>query len=201
MAPVAFARKVILKAVEWNARIIVEKNHGQGWLVATFAQVMKDLDRAGLLPDGRKPTVQPIHASLAKRTRAEPVSALYERDVVRHAGGPFVELEDQQCSFTGAAGERSPDRLDSLVWSLHPFLNTSFGPPGKAGVRKWAEAQELADMGVSEETRAHRKMREIREKAVPAGLEDAPWGLDGFSPQDDDQAREGGRRGNVRAWR
>jgi phage terminase large subunit-like protein len=200
MAPAAFTRKVILKAVEWNARIVVEKNHGQGWLVATFAQVMKDLDRAGLLPDGRKPVVQPIHASQAKRTRAEPVSALYERNVVRHAGGPFVELEDQMCTFTGAAGERSPDRLDSLVWSLHPFLNASFALPGKSGVRKWAGAQDLGTIGVPEEARAQRKMREIHERGAQR-LDDAPWDLDGFSPEDDREELAGGPRGNVRAWR
>jgi phage terminase large subunit-like protein len=198
MAPAAFARKVILKAVEWNARIAVERNHGGAWLTATFHQVMKELDAAGRLPDGRKPRVETIWASQAKRTRAEPVSALYERDVVRHAGGPFVELEDQQCSFTGGQGERSPDRLDSLVFALHPFLNASFGPLGQSGVRKWAGAQELADMGVTEETKAHRRMREIAGKAAE-GLEDAPWDLDGFSPQDEQEARP--NRGNVRSWR
>lgn len=101
MAPAAFARKVILKAVAWNARIVVERNHGGAWLTETFHQVMKELDAAGKLPDGRKPRVETIWASQAKRTRAEPVSALYERDVVRHAGGPFVELEDQQCIASG----------------------------------------------------------------------------------------------------
>jgi hypothetical protein len=30
MAPAAFARKVILKAVEWNARIAVERNPAHG---------------------------------------------------------------------------------------------------------------------------------------------------------------------------
>jgi phage terminase large subunit-like protein len=198
MAPAAFARKVILKAAEWNARIAVERNHGGAWLTATFHQVMKELDAAGKLPDGRKPRVETIWASQAKRTRAEPVSALYERGVVRHAGGPFVELEDQQCSFTGAAGERSPDRLDSLVFSLTPFLNDSFALPGPPGVRKWAAAAEMETAGLGEEARGHRKMREIAERGrTPEG---APWDLDGFAAQDDDQRPDGGRRGNVRAW-
>lgn len=199
MAPAAFARRVILKAVEWNARIAVERNHGGAWLTATFHQVMKELDAAGRLPEGRKPRVETIWASQAKRTRAEPVSALYERDVVRHAGGPFVELEDQQCSFTGSQGERSPDRLDSLVFALTPFLNASFGPPGTAGVRKWAGSAELDGMGMSEEAKASRRMREITAKGAP-DLEDAPWGvdgLDGFGPQDDGVPQ----RGNVRSWR
>jgi phage terminase large subunit-like protein len=195
MAPAAFARKVILKAVEWNARIVVERNHGGAWLTATFHQVLKELDAAGRLPEGRKPRVETIWASQAKRTRAEPVSALYERDVVRHAGGPFVELEDQQCSFTGSQGERSPDRLDSLVFALHPFLNASFGLLGAASIRKWAGQVELDDMGTGEETKAARRMREIAGRA--GGTEDSPWDLDGFGPQDEGDARP---RNNVRTW-
>jgi phage terminase large subunit-like protein len=200
MAPAAFAKKVILKAVEWNARIVVERNHGGAWLTATFHQVLKDLDAAGRLPDGRKPRVETIWASQAKRTRAEPVSALYERGVVRHAGGPFVELEDQQCSFTGAQGERSPDRLDSLVFALTPFLEASFLPPGKPGVRKWAGSQQIADTGLTEEARAQKKMREVHERGAQR-LDDAPWDLDGFAPEDDEGMRAGRGRGNVRSWR
>ena len=191
--------RIILKAVEWNARIVVERNHGGAWLTATFHQVLKELDAAGRLPEGRKPRVETIWASQAKRTRAEPVSALYERDVVRHAGGPFVELEDQQCSFVGSAGERSPDRLDSLVFSLHPFLNASFGPHGQGGIRKWAGSAELAAIGQTEDA-AMRRRRQV--PGSPQTPPDAPWDLDGFAPEEDSQAHpENGRRGNVRAWR
>jgi phage terminase large subunit-like protein len=224
MAPAAFARRVILEAVAWNARIVVEKNHGGAWLTTTFHQVMKDLDKAGKIPGGRMPRVETIHASQAKRTRAEPVSAMYERDLVRHCyeveryqvadrdSGEMawhvdrkgmVELEDQMATFTGAAGEKSPDRLDSLVWALTPFLNASFGPPGTAGVRKWAGSQEMENAGISDETKAHRRIREIAARGAP-GLEDAPWGLDGtdgldgFAPTDE---QERPTRGNVRSWR
>ena len=47
----------------------------------------------------------------------EPVSALYEKGRVSHAGS-FPELEDQMCSYTGAPGDESPDRLDALVWAI-----------------------------------------------------------------------------------
>lgn len=209
-APAPFARRCILVAVRYEAELVVEKNHGGEWLRATFAQVMKELVKEGKIPEGRCPRVRLVHASQAKRTRAEPISALYERDVVRHCKmasrdhhgnldvRSMVELEDQMVTFTGAAGERSPDRLDSLTWGATPLLNTSFGPPGAGGIRKWAGAQQLADMGVSEETKAHRRMREIQEKAGP-GIEDAPWDLDGFGPQDEREARP--NRGNVRSWR
>jgi phage terminase large subunit-like protein len=45
---------------------------------------------------------------------------------VRHAG-VFRELEDEMCAF-GAEGERSPDRVDALVWAV-VSLNGKDGPP------------------------------------------------------------------------
>ena len=111
--PAAFARRVILEAVQWHAKIVVEKNHGGEWLRTTFAQVMKELVRDKKVPDGKQPRVEVIWASQAKRTRAEPVSAMYERGVVRHckmverdADGraypvAMVELEDQMCIAVG----------------------------------------------------------------------------------------------------
>jgi len=215
-APAPFARRCILVAVRYEAELVVEKNHGGEWLRATFAQVMKELVKEGRIPEGRCPRVRLVHASQAKRTRAEPVSAMYERDVVRHCkmasrdlrGGldvrSMVELEDQMVTFTGSQGERSPDRLDSLTWGATPFLNTSFGPPGQGGIRKWAGSRELSDVAATEDAQMRRRLR-----AAHGGTGDwqdtpdgAPWDLDGFGPQDDEQQHpENGRRGNVRAWR
>lgn len=61
-----------------------------------------------------------VHASRGKRTRAEPVSALYEQGRVSHLR-PFVELEDQLCTFT-AESMLSPDRLDALVWAFTELM-------------------------------------------------------------------------------
>jgi phage terminase large subunit-like protein len=214
-APTPFARRCILVAVRYEAELVVEKNHGGEWLRATFAQVMKELVKEGRIPEGRCPRVRLVHASQAKRTRAEPISAMYERDIVRHCKmasrdsrgnldvRSMVELEDQMVTFTGAAGERSPDRLDSLTWGATPFLNTSFGPPGQAGIRKWAGSAELEAIGQTEDSQMRRRLAgahggAFARQQTPA---DAPWDLDGFGPQDDERERENGRRGNVRAWR
>lgn len=61
--------------------------------------------------------VRPVRASKGKRTRAEPVSVLYQQGLVHHVGA-FEELENELTSFTGAPGEKSPDRLDALVWAM-----------------------------------------------------------------------------------
>ena len=56
-----------------------------------------------------------VHASKGKYTRAEPISAMYEKGNVHHVGS-FPILEDQLCTWL--PGEKSPDRLDSLVWAF-----------------------------------------------------------------------------------
>ena len=58
-----------------------------------------------------------VRATRGKILRAEPIAALYERGLVHHVG-EFPALEDQMCSFTGDPKEKSPDRLDALVWAL-----------------------------------------------------------------------------------
>jgi len=60
-----------------------------------------------------------VHASRGKATRAEPISALYERGLVHHVGS-FPQLEDQMCTWL--PGEDSPDRMDALVWALTELM-------------------------------------------------------------------------------
>jgi phage terminase large subunit-like protein len=55
-----------------------------------------------------------VRATRGKYTRAEPVSALYERGRAHHCG-KFPELEEQLCSFVPDM-RKSPDRADALVW-------------------------------------------------------------------------------------
>lgn len=60
-----------------------------------------------------------VHASRGKWVRAEPISLLFEQQKVMLAGS-FPTLEDQMMSMTtaGYMGDRSPDRLDAMVWGL-----------------------------------------------------------------------------------
>jgi phage terminase large subunit-like protein len=60
-----------------------------------------------------------VYASRGKRVRAEPISALYEQGRVHHVG-TFPELEDQLCEWV--PGEKSPDRLDALVWAISALI-------------------------------------------------------------------------------
>ena len=58
-----------------------------------------------------------VHASRGKLVRAEPIAALYERGLVHHVGF-FAELENQMRTYQGRDTEKSPDRMDALVWAL-----------------------------------------------------------------------------------
>jgi len=60
-----------------------------------------------------------VRASRGKYTRAEPVSALYEQGKIHHVGN-FPDLEDQLCEWV--PGDKSPDRLDALVWLVYELM-------------------------------------------------------------------------------
>lgn len=75
--------------------------------------------------------VKLVHASRGKRTRAEPIASLYEQGRVHHVGS-FPDLEDQLTSWV--PGERSPDRLDALVWACSSLVAVR-REPGRVGIR------------------------------------------------------------------
>ena len=99
-----WAKRAIIGYEKWEAdRIIGEVNNG-GDLVETIIRTV-DPD----IP------YEKVWASRGKRTRAEPISALYEQKRIHHVG-TFDDLEDQQCSFLPEGTDVSPDRVDALVW-------------------------------------------------------------------------------------
>lgn len=61
-----------------------------------------------------------VHASRGKQIRAEPVATLFGDGKKRPPRikfvGAFPELEDQLCTWVPGEGEKSPDRMDALVW-------------------------------------------------------------------------------------
>jgi phage terminase large subunit-like protein len=67
--------------------------------------------------------VKPVRARRGKWLRAEPVAAFYQQGRVLHAGR-FPQLEDEMCDFgpNGLSENRSPDRLDALVWAVTELM-------------------------------------------------------------------------------
>jgi phage terminase large subunit-like protein len=86
-------------------RVVVEGNNG-GDMVEL---ILKGFNK-------RMPC-KTVHATRGKLVRAEPIAALYERGLVHHVG-TFGELEMQMRTYQGRDTEKSPDRMDALVWAL-----------------------------------------------------------------------------------
>lgn len=95
-------------------RIIVEANQGGDMVRHTLQTVESQIP------------IKTVHATRGKRTRAEPVSALYEQNQIHHVGA-FPALEDQMCSWT--PDSPSPDRIDALVWAVTELMIGSKMPP------------------------------------------------------------------------
>lgn len=68
-----------------------------------------------------------VSASEGKRTRAEPVSALYEQGKVHHVGF-FPLLEDEMISWSPQS-KVSPNRMDATVWLVSGLLVTDRKSP------------------------------------------------------------------------
>lgn len=106
MSPIVWAKQAVKIFASLKAdRIIAEKNNGGDMVETTIRTVSPRIPYIG------------VHASRGKRTRAEPISALYEQGLVHHVG-TFPDLEDQLCTWDASDGSSSPDRLDALVWLL-----------------------------------------------------------------------------------
>lgn len=106
--PIEWARAAVSAFDRWRAdRVIAESNQG-GLMVEQVLRTVRPN-----LP------VQLVHASRGKLTRAEPVAALYEQGMVRHAAA-FRALEEQMTTYDGSGD--SPDRMDALVWGLTALL-------------------------------------------------------------------------------
>jgi phage terminase large subunit-like protein len=80
-----------------------------------------DLVVANLRTQGRYLPVSKVHATKGKMIRAEPVAALYEQRRVHHVGN-FPKLEDQLVGWDPTSSQKSPDRLDALVWALSELV-------------------------------------------------------------------------------
>lgn len=96
--------------------LVVEKNHGSKWMLETFRQVDPYVN------------LEVVWASDKKRTRAEPVAALFEHDssaLLKYRAriaGYFEELEDELTATAFEPGELSPNRLDAMVWAMTALM-------------------------------------------------------------------------------
>ncbi len=102
--PLGWARRAVALFRRLKAdRLVAEVNNGGDLVEATLRAVDKHLPYTA------------VRASRGKRSRAEPIAALYEQGRAHHVG-TFEALEDQMCMFTPDGFDGSPDHVDALVW-------------------------------------------------------------------------------------
>jgi phage terminase large subunit-like protein len=125
--PNEWARVAIAAYDNYSANCLVAEVNQGGDLVVANLRTVDPLAR-----------VKAVHASRGKRTRAEPIAALYEQGRVHHVG-VLAKLEDQMVAWDPSVpGMSSPDRMDALVWGVtelvleaHPVRrNFDNLPPG-----------------------------------------------------------------------
>ena len=110
--PEEWARATVGAYDKWQADcVIVEVNQGGEMVTHTLYGVRATLP------------IKSVRASRGKHIRAEPISAQYALDQVKHCGH-FDALERELCQITpaGYEGDGSPDRADALVWAITELL-------------------------------------------------------------------------------
>ena len=123
LSPQGWASKAISLYHHYKAdRIVAERNQGG------------DMVRRTLEVEDETVPIKLVHASRGKYARAEPVSALYERNLVRHVvdpadGANLNELETQQRTWEPLGSIGSPDRLDALVWAITELSLNGYAKP------------------------------------------------------------------------
>lgn len=95
--------------------IAAERNYGGDMVEAVITDMGRD-----------KMNVVMVNASRGKAVRAEPIAALYSRGKVFHVK-EFVALEEELCTWK--EGDKSPNRMDALVWALTKVAGKSLGEP------------------------------------------------------------------------
>ncbi|MBR2373970.1 MAG: DNA-packaging protein [Lentisphaeria bacterium] len=104
--PLEWGRKAIGLYEELQAdRVIGEVNNGGDLIRTMLCELSPELP------------FQAVSARRGKVLRAEPVAALYEKNLVHHVG-VFPELEEEMCSYSPLTSVKSPDRLDAMVWAV-----------------------------------------------------------------------------------
>ncbi len=110
LSPLAWGGRAAAVAREFGAHAIVAEANQGGDMVRTVLQVAEP-----------PCPVKLVHATRAKRARAEPIAALYEQGRITHCG-TFPRLEEELLALGSAELKHSPDRADALVWALTDLL-------------------------------------------------------------------------------
>lgn len=139
LSPEGWGRRAVQTAIEWETDdICVEVNYGGDQAVATIRSAAERL--------GVDIPIRKVRATVGKRIRAQPVSALTEQMRFHHAG-VFEALEDQMCTWHEELGW-SPDRVDGCVWGPWHMKLVKAGSTGRGSSGAQAAQQNIGGVRV-----------------------------------------------------
>jgi predicted phage terminase large subunit-like protein len=123
--------------------VVAETNYG--------GSMVGEVIRTAVADGGYPLNFREVTASRGKVVRAEPIAALWSQNRVCLVGR-FAELEQQALAMTtaGYRGDKSPDRLDAMVWAL-----TALFPALARGAREDAAGPDAPGQ------RRHRELRVV----------------------------------------
>ena len=111
--PEKWAQRAVEMYRKWKCdRVIGEANNGGDMIEALLRQVDSSIP------------YRKVIATRGKRVRAEPVSALSEQIRLHMVGNNFAQLEDQLVTWEPDS-DKSPDRMDAMVWAVSDLMNGS----------------------------------------------------------------------------
>jgi len=110
-SPDAWGRAAVAAYDRHRADRIIGENNNGGALVESVIRAVSP-----------RISYKPVFASRGKRTRAEPIAALYEQGKVHHFN-QLAALENECCTWTPDEDE-SPNRMDALVWAVSELMGS-----------------------------------------------------------------------------
>ncbi|MDR1334900.1 MAG: terminase family protein [Holosporaceae bacterium] len=109
--PTVWAQRAVDAYHKYRAKkIVIETNAGGDLLLHLLRSIDGDV------------RIKPVHASSSKVIRAEPIVVLYQKGLIYHCR-QFHELEMQMVTYEPK--NKSPDRLDALVWAMTELFDIS----------------------------------------------------------------------------
>lgn len=112
--PEQWCRKVLEAYRRYRAKqIIIETNAGGDLLI----NLLKSHDNSV--------NIKRVYAHKSKTERAEPIALLYQKNMIFHAK-QFPKLELQMATYE--PGQKSPDRMDAMVWAMSELFNVGNTP-------------------------------------------------------------------------
>ena len=118
----------------WAAKAIQLYHHYQADRIVAEVNQGGDMVRTTIHGEDETVSYKAVRASRGKYARAEPISALYERGLVKHVSNPpdgasLNELETQMRTWEPLGRVGSPDRLDAMVWAITDLSLNGYSKP------------------------------------------------------------------------